>query len=391
MYKLYGDGIHDDTNAIQEMIDSGACEVRLPVPERLYLISKPLELPSDFRLVLPRFAEIKLADGSDCVMLKNKTVANPAKRVSSPVWEYINEYDPDYECRNIEVCGGIWNCNNLNQTPNPIFVRENLVNGYNGMGFLFYNVKNLTVRSLTVKDPVTFGVTFDKVSYFTVEYIIFDYNYGNPKAFNMDGIHINGNSHFGRITNLKGATYDDLVALNADEGSNGPITHIDIRGLYAEGCHSAVRLLTRQNVVEHIHISDVYGTFYQYCIGLTKYYQGEIKGYFDSITIDNVYASKAERLPVCEVYPGKGYIFPLIFIEGEHKIKNLKISDFHRREYINSVETIFIGKDTVIDNFIMENVTTENNTSEPDMPLIINNGTIKNMNASNVLKDGETV
>jgi hypothetical protein len=71
---LYGDGIHDDTLAIQEMIDSGKCEVSLPVPDKYYLISKPLELPSNFRLVLPRYAEIRLAKGSNCVMLKNKTL-----------------------------------------------------------------------------------------------------------------------------------------------------------------------------------------------------------------------------------------------------------------------------------------------------------------------------
>lgn len=29
---LYGDGIHDDTAAIQELIDSGLCEVSLPLP-----------------------------------------------------------------------------------------------------------------------------------------------------------------------------------------------------------------------------------------------------------------------------------------------------------------------------------------------------------------------
>ena len=116
-----------------------------------------------------------------------------------------------------------------------------------------------------------------------------------------------------------------------------------------------------------------------------------IEGYYDGITIDNVYASKAERLPVCEVYPGRGYVFPLIFIEADHHIRNLKISEFHRREYINPVETIFIGKNTVIDNFILDNVTMENNTSEPDMPLIVNNGTIKNMNASNVRKDGKKI
>jgi polygalacturonase len=72
MHKLYGDGIHDDHPAIQELIDSGVCEVSLPAPENYYLITKPLVLPSNFRLVLPRFAEIRLADGANCVMLRNK-------------------------------------------------------------------------------------------------------------------------------------------------------------------------------------------------------------------------------------------------------------------------------------------------------------------------------
>ena len=43
-FTLYGDGIHDDTDAIQELIDSGVCEVSLPVPKKLYLISRPLEI-----------------------------------------------------------------------------------------------------------------------------------------------------------------------------------------------------------------------------------------------------------------------------------------------------------------------------------------------------------
>lgn len=42
---LYGDGVHDDHAAIQEMIDSGVCEVSLPVPEKYYLITKTLVIP----------------------------------------------------------------------------------------------------------------------------------------------------------------------------------------------------------------------------------------------------------------------------------------------------------------------------------------------------------
>ena len=49
-YVLYGDGMHDDTAAIQEMIDSGVCEVSLPAPKNFYLISKPLVIPSNFKL-----------------------------------------------------------------------------------------------------------------------------------------------------------------------------------------------------------------------------------------------------------------------------------------------------------------------------------------------------
>ena len=66
-YTLYGDGVHDDTAAIQERIDAAECELCLPAPKDCYLISAPLELKSDFRLVLPRYAKIRLADGANCV------------------------------------------------------------------------------------------------------------------------------------------------------------------------------------------------------------------------------------------------------------------------------------------------------------------------------------
>ena len=36
-YILYGDGINDDTDAIQELIDSGSCEVALPPPKSIIL------------------------------------------------------------------------------------------------------------------------------------------------------------------------------------------------------------------------------------------------------------------------------------------------------------------------------------------------------------------
>ena len=101
-YKLYGDGIHDDQPAIQEMIDSGVCEVSLPMPEKCYLISKALVIPSYFKLKLPRYATIRLMDSADCFMVQNKTVDKYAVRVpdymddeAKKAWWFVNEWSPE--------------------------------------------------------------------------------------------------------------------------------------------------------------------------------------------------------------------------------------------------------------------------------------------------------
>jgi len=367
-YKLYGDGIHDDTLALQEMIDNAKGSVKLPMPKDCYLISKPLELPSNFQLTFPRFAHIKLMAGSDCLMLINKKEEGASK--------------------NIEVQGGIWDYNNKEQTPNPFLgnISEKNAN-YNGFAIFFHNVIGLRLSSMTLKDVITFAVTLDTVSYFTVDNMEFDFNYGNPFACNMDGIHLNGNCHFGHITNLKGACYDDLVALNADEGSAGAISNITIDGIYAEDCHSAVRLLSANYPVKNVHITNVYGTYFQYCIGITRFYPAKDRGSFDGITLDNIYASKAERL---EVYNKQehNYVYPLIYIQDGLYIKALKISSLHRREYIIPVETIHIGENTTIEQLVLDNITTENHT-ESTFAFLCNHGTVKHFHTNALYEDGK--
>ena len=392
-HTLYGDGIHDDYPAIQEMINSGVCEVSLPVPEKNYLISKTLVLPSNFKLILPRFAEIKLADNANCHMVRNRMTPDYADRLPDDLsdlcrhlWYYVNEYSPDAVIENVEICGGIWNCNNMNQLPNPEQTKVLEPYGFTGEGMLFYGVKNIKISSITLKDPTHWGISFDRVSYFTVENITFDYNMGNPYAINMDGIHLNGNCHFGLIRNLKGACYDDLIAINAHEGSRGSITNIEIDGLFAENCHSAVRLLNVCNSVEKIHISNVYGTYYQYCIGITKAYQGEVTGTFDAITIDNIYASKALR---DKIYPWPdSFVYPLIYMENAVKVNNLKITDVYRKEYNIAVQTIYTGRSAVVDNLILDTIISENHTGK-EMPMFVNDGNVRRLVVKNIRTNGD--
>lgn len=387
MLQLYGDGIHDDTAAIQERID-GVCETVLPMPEVEYLISKPLVLHSGSRLVLPRYARIKLAKGSNCPMVQNELVEEAGERCpDQPLYDFVNIYSPDHLCENIEVIGGIWDFNNMEQQQNPIVTRNYEIYGYGGFGFLFYHVRNLRISSITFKDPVTYAVIFDTVSYFTVDNVVFDFNYGNPHATNMDGIHLNGNCHFGRMTNLQGACYDDLVALNADEGTKGPITDIEIDGIFSEDCHSAARLLSVKHKVENIHISNVYGTYYQYCIGLTKWFPGETEDNYQAITLEHIYASKAERLPVYN--KGDSYVFPLIFIQGSLVIRDLKIADLHRNERINTIDTVFVGEGTTIENLTLDRIYTKNLTGQGEMPLYTNRGKVHRLFAREIFADGE--
>ena len=369
---LYGDGIHDDYEAIQELLDSGIPQIALPVPAKNYLISKTLKIHSNQQLLLPRYAVIRMADKSNCYMMANA--------------------DPENGNCNFTVEGGIWDYNNQGQGPNPFHYPHPEHPDYIGFMFFFHNVKNFRFAHMTMKDPINFCLTLDKASYFTVEDITFDFNYGNPWAENMDGVHLDGNCHYGVIRNLKGACYDDLVALNSDEGSNGPITHIEVDGIFCEGCHSAVRLLTRLNRVEHIHIHNIHGSFYQYCVGFTdldKSIPGEYIGYFNNILLENFHISKAPRIHIHHK-DGMGH-FPMLWFEDGVTTKNITIRNVCRQERVNDIPLVAVEKTAVMGHLILEDIIQQD--SQIHVPaMVLNKGTIATLTTDNLVTDcGEVI
>ena len=207
---LVGDGVSDDTAAIQARLDSGAACVYLPPPKKCYRISKTLRIGSDTELRLDRFSVIRLAPGSDCPMIENKG--------------YVGGDD-----RRIALTGGIWDMANVDQSPNPQQYRrckppregglppkhEN--DFFFGMAMRFSHVEGMTVKGVTVRNPTSYGMAFCHTSYFLIDDIAFDYKTCNPIFLNMDGVHLDGWCHHGRISNLRGTCFDDLVALNADD------------------------------------------------------------------------------------------------------------------------------------------------------------------------------
>ena len=393
-YELYGDGIHDDTAAIQELLDT-YCEVSLPAPKVRYLISKPLILHSGCKLKLPRFAEIRLAPQSNCVMITNEMKDGPGICGSSKLFCYLENHLPDFTVENIAIEGGIWNFNNKEQHPNQIgkYGCEGYLEGYSGFGMLFYNVKNFTLENLTLKDPVNFAVNMDTVSYFNVHDITFDYNDGNPYQSNMDGIHIVGHSHHGSVSRLFGTCYDDIVALNAHEGSCGPISDVTVSGIYTSESYSAVRLLTASPrcPISNIHISDVYGTFYHFGIGLMNYYDTGEYGILENVTIDNVYASHSSRDKV-KFYLVHDYRkYGIVDVGDWVMVKNLKISNLHRKESVDATPTVWCFEGTTIENLILDNITSENHTDAAEMPLCDIKSEVVGLVASNLCEDGKEI
>jgi hypothetical protein len=279
--QLVGDGIHDDTTAIQALIDSRRALVHLPAPPKHYLISKPLRIHSNQTLQLDRFAVIRLKNGSDCLMITND--------------------DHEHGNENVALVGGVWDMHNEGQSLSE-YQKTRIWKGtydpasYLGVLMRFNRVKRLTLRSLTLKDPVTFSTQLGNLTEFTIEDITFDHNL---KRTNMDGIHVHGNSRHGRITNLKGATNDDLVALNADDAgifemSRGAIEDIAVDGVWATDGYTAVRLLSAGSPIRRIRLANIFGTYRYNAVSFTnhKVHPGT-ESVFEDVSISGLFCAKS--------------------------------------------------------------------------------------------------
>ena len=140
-----------------------------------------------------------------------------------------------------------------------------------------------------------------------------------------------------------------------------------------------MRLLTVTTMIRNVRIANVYGTYYQYCIGFTKYYPGVTTGKFDAIVLDNISAAKSKRLPVQEMHLGdKSYVFPFIWLQKDTHYGTLTINGVHRREYAENIETIYVGQDVIADRLVVHDITLENHTDKPCLKFV-NYGTVKEL------------
>ena len=375
---LVGDGVADDTAAIQARLDSGVSCVYLPPPAKCYRISKSLRIGSDTELRLDRFTRVLLAPSSDCLMLVNRDA----------------ERGGDL---NVAVTGGIWDFDNLRQGANPgwrhkcnppqprlVYAGWSPTN-YLGAIMRFWNVSNVCVRGVTFRNPVTYCCQFAGATDVVVDDIRFDFTTWNPIRGNMDGIHFDGHCHRLRLTNLRGTCFDDMVALNADDGwcspEGGEISDVTIDGVYADYCHSGVRILSAPHPCRRITIRNVHGRFYTYAVGFTHYFPKRLRGTIEDVVIENVFAEKSLSPEELGVYSRKDY--PLIWFEGPLDVGNVTIRNYVRDEKTLPIASILVDKPAAVRHLTVRDGRMVNGLKE-NIPFIENRGKIGKLTVENI-------
>lgn len=377
---LYGDGKHDDTLALQALLDGrGIVTVEKP---GTYLVSHTLIIHSNTKFVLSPGAALLAAPNSKCALIENEHFRGGGTDVNIVIEGGIF----DGNCDQMGLDGLNEALHRLDDPYSPDLFKGKLIR--------FAHVKNICLEKMTVKNPVSYGIQIADVVGFVVRDIHFDYNWHFGTT---DGVHINGPARDGVIENLNGTTNDDMVSLTTIDESHAEVTRGDIVNVYihnisARNGYSGVRLLTTDNFeMRHIHISGVYGDYRHNAVLVSQH--DMVPGtlcYFDDIVIEQIHSSKS-CTPLGEgcfrLWEKECYRGPIVWFERGITVGNATLRDITRHECSTAScgHLIKIDKGVKIDRLTVENVY-QTNAEGVDAPVWYNEAEIEEYIERNVKK-----
>ena len=347
---LYADGIHDDTLALQAMLDQ--CGIVTIDRPGTYLVSKTLIIHSNTRLVLAPGVHLLAAPGSKCALIENEQFSKGEGR--------------DHD---IEVIGGIFDGNCDQMGLDAVYEAQHRLDDpyspalFKGKLIRFAHIDKIMLEKLTVRNPVSYGIQIGDVRGFVTRDIFFDYNWHFGTT---DGVHINGPARDGVIENLCGTTNDDLVSLTTyDEAhaeiSLGDIENVYIHNLTAINGFSGVRLLSGEGYkLCNVRVDGLYGDYRHNGIVISNHNKRPGAVWFDGVVLENIYARKSYT-PLgedCFCYWEKNADKrAIIQIEYGSRFGSLEIRNVYRREeQPTEAPLIKMRDDTVIDRLVLDNV-----------------------------------
>lgn len=350
---LFGDGKHDDTAGLQEMLDR--CGIVTIDRPGTYLVSKTLIIHSNTRLVVSPGVKFLAAPMSRCALIENEQFALGKGR----------------DC-NIEILGGIWDGNCDAMGLDAVYEAEHREDQpystqiFKGKLLRFAHVDGIALEKLTVKDPVSYGIQIADARGFVTRDIYFDYNWHFGTT---DGVHINGPSCDGVIENLYGTTNDDMVSLTTidethAEVTTGEIVNVSIRNISAKNGYSGIRLLAAGNFdIRCIHISGVYGDYRHNAVLVSQHNtRPGTRVWFDDIMIEHVHASKSGT-PLTEdcfrLWEDNAIeTLPVIWFEEGINVGRAILRDISRNESVDTQGALVqLDAGANIDRLYVENIT----------------------------------
>ena len=277
-----------------------------------------------------------------------------ADHVDEPI---IRNADPSLTERknhNIAFLGGTYNGNGAKQAhdvPGRGWVT----------GFALFGVEQVTFRDVTITNATTFALLMTNWQRAVFENIDLD-NHTEPKRPHQDGLHLCGPGRFLSMRNIRGVTGDDFIALNADDGhvdwnqagefvrndsfgpyaSFGPITDVDIDGVFINGAENAIRILSRQSRVDRVSIRNVQGTFGRNGFFLQPHWRAG--GNYGRITFENI-----DLRPFKADYG----IIPFVFFLAGH-FEHLTLRNIQSHLPVDSRPVIWVMPHAVIDVLSVE-------------------------------------
>ena len=287
------DGVTDNTKDLQALLDSYHGK-----PLHLLIDGKglgTLRLHSNTQITIPKGASWTVPEGSNLA-----------------AFETYEKSRTQFTTKNIILDGaGTIECNGSSMARyqsskgiSPKKVVEGFYSAANGefvVGLRLFNIKQLVIRDLTILHAATFAIHLFKDSNILIENIFCDE--GPQPYLGTDMIHCNGYVQQAVFRNLTCRVYDDVIALNADDGADpgliedvnilgpyvtsGPITDISVHDVYClPGSMQTFRMLSKYSLVDRILLKNFSGSVTNY-IGNISGYIDNVPGHFGTIRLEN--------------------------------------------------------------------------------------------------------
>ncbi|MBE6590180.1 MAG: hypothetical protein E7643_08375 [Ruminococcaceae bacterium] len=230
--------------------------------------------------------------------------------ITNAVWDH---YDP--KTRNISLLGGTYNQNCKNQAHDhgraPAFYEApdgRAIKEFEcTLCIVFYGVKDLLVRDVTIAEFRTFAFTVGCFKNVTVENVWLDMRH--HMNGNQDGFHFWGPGQYLTVKNCGGSVSDDIMNIGPDEMDEiSDITDVLVDGIFCDDAEQAIRLLSRgTGRLDRVTIRNVTGQYRSFGFYINPWFTNS-KGDFGNIFIENI--------DLKEHKPTYSYYGPILFCVG---------------------------------------------------------------------------